>query len=147
MKKCFTTPVIQVIFLYLTLDCEVIHKHFKLREQNTTQSFNCFTGFGKDPRNDIGLIKVKWPPLGHKDRNNQLKNVFENQEETERKIMRYQRTTYRETISTPICLTFDKMNVFEDSSRAVVSGKSRFYAGMGLGLLNIFGKLSFYILN
>ena len=80
-------------------------------------------GHGRDPRNDIALIKIKWPPLGYGNVLSQLKNTFGDNPSTKKaQFKRYERISYREKISTPICLTFDKINLTNDSSHASVAG-------------------------
>ena len=68
-------------------------------------------------------MKLEWPPLGYQDETYHLKTVREdNEHESERIMRRYQRISYQKKISTPICLTFDKINLTDNSSHAIVSG-------------------------
>ena len=80
----------------------------------TTAFHYLFLAVGTDPRNDIGLIKLNWPPIGHENQDNAFND--------KRQMRRYQRISYREIISPPICLTYDKMHLIAESAKASVSG-------------------------
>ena len=76
---------------------------------------------GRDPKNDIGLLKLKWPPIGYQ--NNErtfLATTRGLSEDTKRHL--YQRRSYRKQISTPICLTYEKLNLLKSTTNALVSG-------------------------
>ena len=89
----------------------------------TFDIYNFWIGLGRDPRNDIGLIKVKWPPLGHKTKVKDFKKgTKSNSEDEKRKQRRNERLLYREKIATPVCLTHDPMNLTQDSTQGLVSG-------------------------
>ena len=68
-------------------------------------------------------MKLEWPPLGYQDETIHLKTFRgENERESERRMKQYQRISYQKKISTPICLTFGKINLIDNSSDAIVSG-------------------------
>ena len=100
---------------FINIECRVIFLRFD----------NChvWTGNRRDPKNDIGLIKVKWPPLGYENQENGYKVGTENiTGEEKRKLRRRQRLFYREKIADPICLTYDKMDLIQESAQGLVSG-------------------------
>ena len=83
----------------------------------------CSLGAARDPRNDIGLIKLNWPPIGHEIHDNAFKERTRGTpKDVKRKMRRYQRISYRESISTPICLTYDTLDLIDEAAVASVSG-------------------------
>ena len=69
----------------------------------------------------MGLIKLKWPPIGYQhNERNFLASTRGLSEDRKRHL--YQRRSYRKQISTPICLTYEKLNLMKSPTNALVSG-------------------------
>ena len=75
----------------------------------------------RDPKNDMGLIKLKWPPIGYQNNERNFLATTRGLSE-DRKRHLYQRRSYRKQISTPICLTNEKLNLMNSPTNALVSG-------------------------
>ena len=75
----------------------------------------------RDPKNDIGLVKLKWPPIGYQNNERTFSTTTRGLSE-DRKILLYQRRSYRKQISTPICLTYEKLDLMKSPTNALVSG-------------------------
>ena len=75
----------------------------------------------RDPKNDVGLMKLKWPPIGYQN-NERISPATTKDLSEDRKRQLYQRRSYRKQISTPICLTYEKLNLMKSPTNALVSG-------------------------
>lgn len=69
----------------------------------------------------MGLLKLKWPPLGYQNNERNFLATTRGLSE-DRKRRLYQRRSYRKQISTPICLTYEKLNLMKSPTNALVSG-------------------------
>ena len=69
----------------------------------------------------MGLIKLKWPPIGYQHNERTFLASTRGLSE-DRKRHLYQRRSYRKQISTPICLTYEKLNLMKSPTNALVSG-------------------------
>ena len=69
----------------------------------------------------MGLLKLKWPPLGYQNNERNFLATTRGLSE-DRKRHLYQRRSYRKQISTPICLTYEKLNLMKSPTNALVSG-------------------------